>query len=93
MTNINEIPTNKGKIVEVNKTPLALFNNGGKLMAFSTTCTHQGCDIEWNDSENTWDCPCHGSRYESTGNVINGPAELPLNPIAIKIADDGTIQI
>jgi glycine/D-amino acid oxidase-like deaminating enzyme len=37
-------------------------------------CTHMGCALRWNTVENTWDCPCHGSRYDADGNVLNNPA-------------------
>ncbi|MBT2288200.1 FAD-dependent oxidoreductase [Paenibacillus albidus] len=53
----------------------------GQLHLVDRTCTHMGCECEWNDAERTWDCPCHGSRYSYDGNVIEGPAKLPLKKL------------
>ncbi|MBU8917960.1 FAD-dependent oxidoreductase [Bacillus sp. FJAT-29953] len=50
-------------------------DDNGKLFVVDTTCTHLGCECEWNHAEKTWDCPCHGSRYSFKGEVIEGPAK------------------
>jgi Rieske Fe-S protein len=50
----------------------------GTLTLVSAKCTHMGCVVAWNDAERTWDCPCHGSRFDPDGRVISGPAETPL---------------
>ncbi|MCL6571159.1 MAG: FAD-dependent oxidoreductase [Bacillus sp. (in: Bacteria)] len=50
----------------------------GKLYIVDTTCTHLGCECEWNRAEKSWDCPCHGSRYSYAGDVIEGPAKKAL---------------
>jgi Rieske Fe-S protein len=53
-------------------------DRGGTLHACSAICTHLGCDVAWNPAEQTWDCPCHGSRFSPEGKVINGPAVTDL---------------
>ena len=54
----------------------------GKLYLVSAECTHLKCMVLWNNDEKTWDCPCHGSRFDSHGKIINGPAHQNLKPVS-----------
>ena len=74
-----EIEKGEGGIVSVDGQKVAVYrNDDGELIAISAKCTHMGCTVGWNSADKTWDCPCHGSRYTPTGEVLNGPAAKPL---------------
>lgn len=77
--NIEEINNDEAKIVRINgKRAGAYRDKDGKMHAVDTTCTHMGCEVNWNKGERTWDCPCHGSRFTIDGEVVEGPAQKPL---------------
>lgn len=80
-TTVDTLKPGEGAIVEIAGKKVATYKNeAGKVTQLSATCTHLGCIVGWNGSEKTWDCPCHGSRFSTTGAVINGPAtkKLPI---------------
>jgi 3-phenylpropionate/trans-cinnamate dioxygenase ferredoxin reductase component len=76
---IDDIAPGHGAVVDVDNRRLAVFRDDrGRLLALSPKCTHMGCTVDWNDAEQTWDCPCHGSRFGTDGGVLRGPAAKPL---------------
>ena len=79
---VRELKPGEGMIVGRRGKKVAAFrDSNGNIHRLSPVCTHLGCLVRWNPAESTWDCPCHGSRFKPTGEVIAGPAEEPLPPI------------
>ena len=75
-------PRNHGKIINLQGKKVAAYRNEqGRVSFCSPVCTHLKCIVAWNDTEKTWDCPCHGSRFKPTGQVIAGPAEEDLEKL------------
>ncbi|WP_455540139.1 FAD-dependent oxidoreductase [Terrisporobacter sp.] len=69
----------EGKIVNIDgKRYGAYRDEEGHLYVVDITCTHLGCELRFNSAEKSWDCPCHGSRFDFKGNILNGPALNPL---------------
>ncbi|HEY5895053.1 MAG TPA: FAD-dependent oxidoreductase [Chthoniobacterales bacterium] len=72
----------EGKIVRIDGRKRAAYrDDSGKAHVLSPICPHLGCVVAWNEAEKTWDCPCHGSRFQAAGEVINGPAEKNLESL------------
>jgi Rieske Fe-S protein len=77
----DEIPRGKGAILRRGAGKVAVHRDeAGVLHERSAVCTHLGCIVAWNDLERSWDCPCHGSRFDPYGKVLNGPAIRELGP-------------
>jgi Rieske Fe-S protein len=75
-----EIARGEGAVVRVRGRQTAVHrDDDGTLHALSPVCTHLRCLVRWNTAERSWDCPCHGSRFDpKTGDVLHGPAVRPL---------------
>ncbi|HEX6203589.1 MAG TPA: FAD-dependent oxidoreductase [Thermoanaerobaculia bacterium] len=77
----DEVAPGDGMIVRRGGVPIAAYREpDGTLHTFAAACTHLACPVAWNDVERSWDCPCHGSRFAATGEVLRGPARTPLVP-------------
>ena len=73
--NFDEIANDSGSIIEINNEKIGIYKNAsGKIYAVKPICTHLGCLLSWNDVDKTWDCPCHGSRFNFDGKSLYDPA-------------------
>jgi glycine/D-amino acid oxidase-like deaminating enzyme/nitrite reductase/ring-hydroxylating ferredoxin subunit len=81
-----DVKPGEGKLIKIEGKPVACSrDDDGKLTTVSAVCTHMGCLVRWNNAEHTWDCPCHGSRFQATGEVMAGPAESPLEAVQVPV--------
>jgi len=77
-----DIPPGSGAVIRRGLSKVAVYrHSNGSLEEFSAVCPHLGCIVGWNSTEHTWDCPCHGSRFDVSGRVLNGPAIGGLEPV------------
>lgn len=80
---IDELAAGEGGVVELNGETVGAYRDPtGTIHAVGVTCTHLGCTVRWNAAETSWDCPCHGSRFDTDGSVLTGPATAPLERMA-----------
>lgn len=81
-----DVPIGQGGVLTVEGERLAIYRDEhGELHAMSPVCRHAGCYVHWNSAERTWDCPCHGGRYECTGEVISSPPVKNLEPRSLPV--------
>jgi glycine/D-amino acid oxidase-like deaminating enzyme/nitrite reductase/ring-hydroxylating ferredoxin subunit len=74
-----DVPPDGGAVIKEGLAPVAVYREpDGTLHRMSAVCVHLGCIVRWNSTERSWDCPCHGSRYDRFGVVMNGPANSNL---------------
>jgi len=76
---IDTLERGEGGLVRADGDTIAAYRDSeDNLHCLSPTCTHLGCTVKWNHAEKSWDCPCHGSRFDVEGAILNGPATEPL---------------
>ena len=81
VSSVDEIPPGQGALLRRGLAKVAAYRDDtGRVHQRSAVCPHMACIVAWNSGEKTWDCPCHGSRFDALGHVINGPANANLAP-------------
>lgn len=103
-TSTATIRENQGAIVRMGAKKVAAYRDPeGELHLMSPVCPHLGCHVHWNEAEKSWDCPCHGSRFNPTGRLLNGPAvsdlasedfteDIPLTPERYERPEERAIE-
>lgn len=80
-----EIAPGEGRLVKYEGSTLAVYKDEtGAIYALNPVCTHAKCVVDWNSAEKSWDCPCHGARYNINGEVITGPAHRSLEKVEVE---------
>ena len=81
VSDVESIPRGEGRVIRRGAHKIAAYkDNAGVVHERSAACTHVRCIVDWNTAEKSWDCPCHGSRFDPLGKVLNGPAIDDLHP-------------
>ena len=84
ITGAVELAHNEGKVVKYEGHKVGLYkDDAGKLFAVNPACPHINCNVGWNGAEKSWDCPCHGSRFSFTGELMTAPARKDLEVIVL----------
>ena len=85
LTELVDLAAGEARVVKYEGEKIAAYkDDNGKVYALNSACTHIKCDVAWNNAEKTWDCPCHGSRFSYTGEMVTGPARKDLEIIKLE---------
>ena len=90
--NLSDLEEKYGTVGKIDGTEVAIYSRDNEIEVLENVCPHMGCQTAWNEAEQTWDCPCHGSRFAPTGKVIKGPATKPMK-LLIHVIKDGELRL
>lgn len=83
---LSDVANGQGKLVTIDGKKIAAYRDeSGSIHAVSATCTHLGCIVNWNAAEKSWDCPCHGARFNCEGKVLHSPAIADLEALGSRL--------
>ncbi|PRY54609.1 glycine/D-amino acid oxidase-like deaminating enzyme [Arcticibacter pallidicorallinus] len=85
LDSVSSLASDSGTVVKYEDKKVAVYkDSGGGIHALDPVCTHAGCIVKWNGTEKSWDCPCHGGRFDIDGKVLTGPPRKDLQKLDIK---------
>lgn len=88
LSSLADLAKDEARIVRFDKETAAIFRDAaGAIHAVDPACTHMKCHVHWNDAEKSWDCPCHGARFDVDGKVLNSPADRDLQQFRLPDVD------
>jgi hypothetical protein len=88
MTSLADVAPDEGKVIQFDNQKIGIYKDQfGAIHAVNATCTHMGCTVSFNQTEKSWDCPCHGARFSIDGAVLNGPADRDLEYLNVELLE------
>ncbi|MCG2613556.1 FAD-dependent oxidoreductase [Terrimonas sp. NA20] len=82
---LSALARGEGKVITYEGEKIAMFKDDhGELHAINPVCTHLKCEVKWNGAERSWDCPCHGARYNTEGKVLTAPADMDMQKMQVE---------
>ena len=88
-----DVPPVDGEPYRSDSGAFYLVHNQDGVLAFSWRCTHQGCEVPWEEDEQRFHCPCHGSVFDRNGDRVSGPADRPLDLVEVEVLDGGDVVV
>jgi glycine/D-amino acid oxidase-like deaminating enzyme/nitrite reductase/ring-hydroxylating ferredoxin subunit len=91
--NPSDVPIGEGAICNIDGKKVAVYHApDGQFQYLSPVCTHMNCIVGWNPTEKSWDCPCHGGRFDALGHVLNGPPVVDLQSLELEQPQPKSIE-
>jgi glycine/D-amino acid oxidase-like deaminating enzyme/nitrite reductase/ring-hydroxylating ferredoxin subunit len=85
LSSLKDLDIDTGKVIDYKGEKLAVYKDAdGEITALSPVCTHAACIVSFNAAEKSWDCPCHGGRFDLNGKVLSGPIRKDLEKLIIR---------
>lgn len=86
-----DLPVGSNQQITYGGQSVVVLRTQQSIKAFSLTCTHLGCTVEWRQDQKEFYCPCHDGRFDQFGEVVAGPPPVPLEQFPVRVVDDQVV--